>query len=255
MQRIVQYQSGQSTVEFAIVSAAIVPFILVLGLMAKFSDIQHAASQASQYAVWEKALNPAKAGPQISNEVRARFFTRMDRAFGNREIVGDTEDAHRPYWSDPRNRRLIQHFSDVHTIETQYGLQPAKQAFDLAANIFVSAMNLNEDGMWKAHVLVPLQKQTGEILSPFDRLNIQPEATAALLTDNWAAANKATVNQTISDWKVTTTDPIVTLAVQTLAHVFSYLGLEADPSSFKNKNIDQDVIPCEVHIVRGTTSC
>lgn len=250
-----RHQRGQSTVEFVLLSVAVVPFILALRLMAKTADIQHATAQASQYAVWERAMNPAKASAQVGNEVRARFFTRPTRSFADREMVGDTEADYRPYWSDQGNRRLLKKFSDVRQSDRHYGLQPAKQIFDLAAGIFVSSMKLNENGMWQVRIQAPLQKQPGKMLAPFDSLDIVPGASASLLTDSWAAANKAAVSKTIADWRVTTTDPIVTRAVQALAYMFNVLDLEADPGSFENKNVDHDVVPCEFRVVRGQISC
>lgn len=251
----IHQQCGQSTVEFAIVSAAVIPFILALGLMAKFTDIQHATAQASQYAVWEKALNPAKPAAQVSDDLRSRFFTRTDRSLANREVVTDAASEYRPYWSDHQNRPLLKHLSDVSNTDSEPGLRPAQQIFDLAAKVFISGMGLNEQGMWRVRVQVPLQRQSGKLLSPFESLDIIPQGSAALFTDSWAAANRHSVKHTLSDWKVTTTDPIVTPAVQALAYTFNLLDLEADPRSFENKNIDHDVIPCEYRLIRGRPSC
>lgn len=251
----IKFERGQSTVEFAIIAAALVPFILAIVLMAKYADIRHATTQASQYAVWEKIRSPSKSEAQITDEVRARFFTKTQRVITSNESVANNAAEYRSYWDDHGQRRLLRNFSDVQKTNTQSGLGSAQQAFNIGAPIFLSAMSLNRDGFWRSTVTAPLANQTSSALAPFDSLTVQPQSGAALLGDGWTAFDKNSTRNTISSNLVTTWDPAVTLLGQGLAYINYLFDLEADPDSFRNKNVDHDVVPCEFVVNRGRNSC
>lgn len=249
-----QFQCGQSTVEFAIIAAALVPIILAIILMAKYADIRHSATQASQYAVWEKIRSPAKSEAQITNEIRARFFTKTQRVITSNESVADNAAEYRTYWNDQGNRKILQKFSDVQKTNSQGGLGAAQQVFNVVPTQ-LSWMNLNGDGFWRSSVTVPLVNQTSTALSPFDSLGVQSQSGAALLGDAWTAFNKNSTKSTISDNRVTTPDLGLSLLGQGLAYTNYFFDLEADPGSFRNKNVDHDVVPCEYIINGNRNAC
>lgn len=249
-------QRGQSTVEFAIVAAALVPFILAVGLIAKMSDIQHSTAQASQYAVWEKTSGPAKTPKQLEDEVRARFFTQTSRALVNKDKVADTASDDRPYWVDHGGRRLLKKFSSVSNAVNQTGLAPAQTYFNIGAPLILDGMGLNQDGFWRSTISAPLEKQPSDVLGPFKQLVFSPQGSAALLADGWTAYNKGSVRKAMDDIRVTASDFLLMDAVRLMAEGFNIAGMDADPSSFENRNVDHDVVPCEFRInTRKKNAC
>lgn len=249
-------QRGQATVEFAIMAAALIPFILVIALMARIADVQHSTAQASQYAVWDKTASPGKNANRVTNEVRARFFTRAPKPLADQERVADNSNEYRAYWVDQSNRRVLRRFSDVQDTAAQSSLNSAQTVFDFGAPLIVAGLGVNRNGMWNSTVRTPLAQQSRPLFGPFATEIFSPQASAALMADGWTAFNGAAVRRSLDDARVTTNDVGLTLSVRVLATLFRQIQLEADPSSFSNRNVDPDVIPCEFRINRrGRNTC
>lgn len=251
MNCFLKHQRGQATIEFAIVAAAVIPLILVISLMAKISDVQHSTAQASQYAVWEKTSSPGKKANQLNDELRARFFTQASRPLAHKEKITDKEQSHRPYWVDHGGNLLLKKYSSVMNSSSEKGLASAKDIFDLEASVILDGMRLKQDGYWRSTVSTPLAKQSSSQLGPFKTLEFNPRGSAAILADGWTAYNKSSVTKALDDWKVTSNDLGLTLSVRTFVWIFSEIGLENDPAPFANRNVDHDVIPCEVRIPKN----
>lgn len=89
-----RHQHGQAVTEMVIMSAfVLIPLLLLIPLLGKYIDIQHAAIQAARYEAWEYTVwygstserpsgytgsQPVKSPQQTQRESRRRFFSRTD---------------------------------------------------------------------------------------------------------------------------------------------------------------------------------
>lgn len=113
-------QRGQALIEVLVLSAALVPLLLAVPLIAKYQDIRHAAVAASRTAAFECSVRLdgcAEPGMQLAmaNDLRRRHF-----ASHNRDLMsadGLPEDApaeeRNRFWVDRRGAALLAKASDV----------------------------------------------------------------------------------------------------------------------------------------------
>ncbi len=117
---------GQAMTELLITASfVLIPLLLLIPLLGKYIDIQHAAIQAARYEAWEQTVwyadssetptgfngdQPLKTEQQTQRESRKRFFTRTDMPIDSAADAGgynaslDTE--RNQLWKDHRGTPL-----------------------------------------------------------------------------------------------------------------------------------------------------
>lgn len=103
----------------------LVPLLLLIPLLGKYIDIQHATIQAARYEAWEYSVwyassgetpsgftgdQPIKSTAQTQREARKRFFTRPDLALDSADDAAGYDPGaaaeRNPLWVDHRGNRL-----------------------------------------------------------------------------------------------------------------------------------------------------
>ena len=182
-------QKGQATVEFVVACLVMVPLVLGIYYLVRYTDIKNAAIQSSRYAAFERAWDPTavmKSDAVIQKEVRKRFFSVTDEKIskngGNNTYPATTSVM----WTQLNGNPLLEQHQDVvirldgRTAFTSNGVQHAIQ--DVGRSIF----NLPDGGVIKAQVDVSLQR-----VAHFDALaglDIQIPAMMAIGSGSWNAS-------------------------------------------------------------------
>lgn len=177
-------QHGQATTEFVVALLVMVPIFLGIYYFARYSDVKHAAIQASRYTAFERSWDPfyrAKSDVQLKEETRARFFTDLpDNSgkikFRDTTVALNADTKRVAFWSDVEYKRLLQNFSDVDIKIVSAGDLNVGIVSKLQ-DIGSSAFSLPPGGIIRSEVTVPLNN-----VANFDALkNIDiavPGATA-----------------------------------------------------------------------------
>jgi hypothetical protein len=188
---------GQALTEFLVISLVLLPLFLLIPVIGKYQDINHATQLASRYAAFDAVLrngshNQWKDVDVLAAEVRQRFFGKPDAA-----IVTGMKDkpAIREGWNDPYAHPLIAAASSV---SLSFGAKHGKthdDAHDGAhsgdASLFwlAPAAGLSSRGLYRANVGVALVNLPAGLRSiePFDQINLRIERHATVLPDPWTA--------------------------------------------------------------------
>lgn len=113
-------QRGQALVEVVVLSAALVPLLLAIPLIAKYQDIRHAAIAASRTAAFECSVRPAACVDAhvhsgVADDLRRRHFARHDHDLLTRDAMAEKPSAAEGnrFWVDRRGTGLLAKPSDV----------------------------------------------------------------------------------------------------------------------------------------------
>lgn len=202
MTRFKQYpQHGQATVEFIVLSVALIPLFLLFPMIGKYQDIRHATQMASRYAAFDATTRNDIQSPdgwkpegQLADEVRRRFFSNSDAPIKTNDVAGDFDANRNLAWRDPYDHPLISRFSDV---SVSFGAGGATHANGLTAAgdgapfNRASVMRLQAQGVYTANVAVALANLPAGIRSvrPFDTINLSIRRHTSLLFDPWSASS------------------------------------------------------------------
>lgn len=195
---------GQATVEFLVALLVMVPFFFGMYYFARYSDVKHSAIQASRYAAFERAADPAqraKTPAQLAEETRARFFVPMSVDGGKISYRQSTArlnaDRDRvPLWSDATYKPLLANYGDIGVREANAGnlnTGIVGKLQGVAAPVF----GLPSGGVVRAEVTVPLQN-----IAHFDvlqNINIGLPGATAIGTGGWNASGAKQGPQTVCD--------------------------------------------------------
>lgn len=183
-------QTGQSTVEFAVLALALVPLFLLVPLIGKYIDMMQTAEKASRYVAFEGAArnssNSWKSDVELAAEVRRRFFSNSDAPVKTNDVAGDFAAHRNPIWSDAAGNPLIEKFDNDVGVRTQVSGMNA-----IATAIFADPLGLSRDNLYAANVTVrPVDVKN---LQPFDNIGLSTTRKTVLLADAWTARSAASV--------------------------------------------------------------
>jgi hypothetical protein len=193
-------QHGQAMTEFLIASLVLVPLFMGAVYLAKYSDIKHAAIQASRYASMDRAINPqsVKSNETIRQEAKVRFFTQQEAR--NAGVLNESDKSFNPdkeksqiaYWRDLAGKRLIDNFGGVGSnsgsVRVEFrnsDLGAASKVQEYAGKLF----GLPSEGMYAADVEVSLLN-IGHF-EPLSKIDLKIGATTVFTGNAWnAGGNK-----------------------------------------------------------------
>lgn len=195
---------GQATVEFLVALLAMAPFFFGMYYFARYADVKHSAIQASRYAAFERAADPAqhaKTAAQLAEETRARFFVPMSVDGGKIRYLQSTislnPDSDRvPLWSDATYKPLLTNYHDIGISEINTGSLNTGIVGKLQ-DIAAPAFGLPSGGVVRAEVTVPLQN-----IAHFDvlqNINIGLPGATAIGTGSWNASGAKQGTQTVCE--------------------------------------------------------
>lgn len=190
-------QRGQSLVEFAMLSLALLPLFLAIPLLGKYLDLAHSAESAARYAAFEATVNDAVTGrktdARLAEEVRRRFFGTSDAPIKTDDVGGDFAAHRNALWVDHAGRPLLQEFASDVAVRTQRADAPVQTAPVALGN---SGFGLSADSVTTAAVTVRPRNVAG--LPPFDALSLEVRRHQVLLVDGWGATGTREVARRIA---------------------------------------------------------
>ncbi len=203
-------QRGQALTEFLVAAVALIPLFLLVPLIAKYQDVNHAVQAASRYAAFDASLrndgvNSWKDPGQLADEVRRRFFSNVDAPVKTGDAAGNFKAQQNLFWRGPRDEPLIEDVGrDVALtfgasgLPQQAGsLSPASDGKPFTRH---RQLDLNAEGLFTANVSVALVNMPNDLrfYKPFDAINLRLTRSTSLLVDPWTARGPQDVERRIS---------------------------------------------------------
>jgi hypothetical protein len=193
-------QKGQALTEFLVAAVAILPLFLLIPIIAKYQDINHATLAASRYVAFDAASRNGETGTwkseaALADEVRRRFFSNPDAPIKTGDVAGDFKAHQNLFWRNPRSSPMIEEIGRDVTVSFGTGNGATHSTAFSAANdasfyVYRSALGLNAPGIYTGNVSVAVANVVNdlEFYKPFDALNLRMVRGTSLLINSWAAA-------------------------------------------------------------------
>lgn len=194
---------GQALVEFLGLALVLVPFLLLLPMIAKYQDISHATEMAARYVAFDATVrNDATTGwkpnEQLAGEVRRRFFSNPTAPIKTDDIPGDFKAHQNLFWRDPLDNALIRNFdNDVRISFGESASSDRNAGFrgssDGTAFVRHDAMDLDARGVFRGNVSVSVANLPDSLVGPtksYDRLkslDLVIRRHVAVMPDAWTA--------------------------------------------------------------------
>ncbi|TDM04872.1 MAG: hypothetical protein C4K60_20730 [Ideonella sp. MAG2] len=198
--------------EFLVLLAGVIlPFLLLMPMIAKYQDAQHQTQMASRYVAFEARTQSDDSGnwrpeEKIAAEVQNRFFGVHDSQI----VSNPSSPATGPFnWTDPTHQALLPNPSAAVAVKygpngtglgTAGGFDPTTDAFTKDRNPFMGGgmesryLGLKGRGLYTATVEVRLNRLParspgfmGTSFAPFDTLDMKLSARTTTLTSPWTA--------------------------------------------------------------------
>ena len=190
-------QTGQSTVEFIVVSLVLVPLFLIVPLIGKYLDLAQTTQIASRYVAFEGAVHHSsnstgwKTDAELATEVRRRFYSRNDLSVKTNDVVSEIDTDRNPLWVDHRGDTLLPDFSNVSVRTTKKSMGTIFNVASLS-----SYFKLPDESLYSGTVSVQLANVAG--FAPFDAINLSMTRKTVVLVDPWAAKGSSDVSSKVS---------------------------------------------------------
>ena len=209
-----QRMAGQSTVEFLVSAAVIVPLLLLIPTLANILLVQTEAHKAARHVAWERVAysqDQLKDSGMFASEVEDRFLRFSTAGFGNSLGVAD-----RTPWRDfgqhqsaTNPRTIVDYDSGVHV-----GVNPNRSSTDghtnasahLAGKGGSNAIQL--DTLQSGQLTIGLRSDSSLLSSPLatpaaDPVSGEPRffvrSSSALVVDSWMPANDTVFHDRVAD--------------------------------------------------------
>lgn len=189
-------QTGQSTVEFVVLSLVMVPLLLIVPLLGKYMDIAQTTAEASRYTAFEGTVRHSssaagwKSDGDLATEVRRRFFSNSDAPIKTNDVAGDFNAHRNTLWFDHRGKPLLPKFVD------NVGVKTTRESMSQPFGAFhASSLGLPQDNLYTGLVNVAVANIAA--LKPFDTLGLSISRSTTLLADPWAAHGPASIKSKI----------------------------------------------------------
>jgi hypothetical protein len=241
-------QTGQSTLEFIVVSLVLVPLFLIVPLLGKYLDLAQTTQVASRYVAFEGAVHHSssaagwKTDAELAAEVRRRFYSRNDLSIKTGDVVSEIDSERNPLWVDHRADALLPDFNQVSVQTTKKSIATM---FNGVTNMldFSDDFNLPQDNLYSGSVSVQLANVAG--LAPFDAIDLSMVRKTVVLVDPWAAKGPADISSKVKNSGIKTFPyQVLQVPASILEPVISIfedgLGGASPP---KIGRVDADVVP------------
>lgn len=230
---------GQSTTEFAVLAALLVPLMLAVPLLGKLLDLLQVTEQASRYVAFEGTLRHSGTGwtpdADLAEQARRRFFSDSRAPVKTGDTAGNFAAHRNPLWSDAWGRPFIERFEDGVLVRTTVSGVNA-----IAATApFRSALGLSHDNLYTAEVTAQTAPLRG--FAPLDTRGLRATRRTVILVDAWTARDPGDIRGRIEGsavlYPIGAMKEIVDVIGQIPAHLF-------DPA-LEVGAFDWDVVPCD----------
>jgi len=197
---------GQALVEFLALALVLVPFLLLLPMIAKYQDIAHATEMAARYVAFDATVrNEATGGwkpnDQLAGEVQRRFFSNPAAPIKTDDVPGDFKAHQNLFWRDPLDNALIRSFNDDIAIsygESRSSNRSAGYSSADDGTPFLGSetlLDLDSPGVFRGNVSVSVANLPESLVGPtksydgLKNINLAIRRHTALVPDAWTAAN------------------------------------------------------------------
>lgn len=251
-------QKGQALTEFLLSAAGLLSLFLLLPMIGKYQDIQHAVQMASRYVAFDAAAHNDSAGQwktadQLQMEVARRYFSNADAPIKTGDKAGDFAADRKSLWNGPDGAPLLAKFDT--DVKVRFGpkdtpdpSQGFSDASDGGAFLLHQRLSLKARGLYAGGVSVSLANLPAgiELYEPFDQLNLQVTRRTTVLIDHWAGSGPGNVQSHLHDPIVNTglllkpLRPVVAVAVK--AAELPPWG-KVPPPKLGELNFWQDTVP------------
>lgn len=210
MARLRSRQRGQALTEFLVAAVALVPLFLLVPLIAKYQDVNHAVQVASRYAAFDATvrnagMNSWKEPDQLADEVRRRFFSNVEAPIKTGDAAGNFKAHQNPFWRGPRDEALIEDIARDVTLTFGADRLPAQAGSLSAASdgkpfVLHRRLDLQAEGIFTANVSVALVNLPDDLrfYRPFDAINLGITRRTSVLIDPWTARGPQDVERRIA---------------------------------------------------------
>lgn len=224
-----QFAKGQSSIEFLVSMAFLLPVVLLLPTLANMLLVQTETHKAARYAAWERTaypVNQLKTASNLSQDVENRFLRRPAERFAN----SSNSQAAVTTWTDFRYNRTMVDFTSQQVVATQFRQPRSATADSQNASAWLAGRggqnNPNNSvqlgSLQSTGLSVPLRSDTSLLQAtrphdalyfendpgnapvvPFDevaqRNRFYVSSSSALVADGWAAGNETMFRDRVSD--------------------------------------------------------
>lgn len=193
----IHYQTGQSTVEFVVLSLVMVPLLLIVPLLGKYMDIAQTTAEASRYTAFEGTVRHSssadgwKSDADLATEVRRRFFSNSDAPIKTNDAAGDFTAHRNTLWFDHRGDPLLPQFAKNVGVETQ------KDSMSQPFGALASSFKLPQENLYTGRVNVNIADIND--LKPFDSIGLTMTRATTVLVDPWAASGPNQVTEKVQN--------------------------------------------------------
>ena len=223
-----QRVKGQSSIEFLVSMAFLLPIALLLPTLANMLLVQTEAHKAARYAAWERTAYPVdqlKTTNNLSREVEDRFLRRSTERF-----VNTNSQATVTTWNDFRYNRTMVDFTSQQVVATQFGLPRSATATSQNASAWLAGRGGQNNSnnavqlgtLQSTRLSIPLRSDTSllQATRPRDALYFENDpgnapvvpldavaqrnrfyvaSSSSLVADGWAAGNETMFRDRVSD--------------------------------------------------------
>jgi hypothetical protein len=271
---------GQALIETLVVSAVLVPLVLISVLLGKYQSLQTASIAAARTLAFECTVrrdecSEASGLQKLSQEIAQRHLSRTSREVFSEDQVPDlkTGAERHALWTNRRGEGLLESFADTAAVVSPGSFDAGvgvANGFERTGQV-PGAVNLLSnlagpgkfglsirDGLLTARVQVKVGSSRPDFSvtrSWLDGLPLQFNARAAILVDDWSASKPqgseaSTVETRVNQGKrlsapLETAQDAAYLAVRASIALMGAIGLDRSGSSFQYHSMDMDVVPAD----------
>lgn len=201
---------GQALTEFLVIALALVPLFLLIPVIAKYQDINHATQMASRYVAFEAmtrndSVSSWKPEEQLASEVRRRFFGNADAPIKTNDVAGNFMAHQNLFWRDPQGNALVRDFNSDVTVSFGFSNEAThngafSEASDGTPFLLRNELDLRARGVYTANVAVKLANLPGGVkfYEPFDKINLAITRSTSIAIDPWTAKDPQQVESKIA---------------------------------------------------------
>lgn len=195
-------QTGQSTIEFIVVSLVLVPLFLIVPILGKYLDLAQTTQVASRYVAFEGAVHHSssstgwKTDADLATEVRRRFYSRNDLSIKTNDVANEVDSDRNPLWVDHRGDALLPDFNNISVQTTKKSMGTVFNGVTKVLD-FSDDFDLPDENLYSGAVNVKLANVDG--LVPLDAINLSMTRKTVVLVDSWAAKGPGDVSSKVKN--------------------------------------------------------
>jgi hypothetical protein len=250
-------QQGQSFTEFILLALVLLPLFLLIPMIGKYQDISYSTTLASRYALFAaetrgRTLDTPDRRQYLADNLRRRFFSRLDAPVKTNDVAGNVESDQHPLWKDPQHQALIHDFNDI---QLSFGDGTSKRDFKESHDgdpfLLKQPLALEARGIYTVNVDVKLAHLPDglKLYEPFNHLDLTLHKSASALLNPWTAWSPSNINTHLDKPEIVSTQalqaltPVVQAGVSLLELPGLVTGSPVSAPQFGKLELWDDVIP------------